>query len=219
MMNPGRDLSLIPVDELAGSRMLPPHLYGQPLNLRIVEETLQVYYLPVTFMHLAETYVVTSKDPNKLPRPGLMAMLQRTIAYRAGWEIVPEEEPDAVRSRVRIGRRRDQRLGKLVTFTMADAIAAGLPERNPTYKSYPDRMLFARACTKSIGLYCPQVLFDPAETADRDEWQAMAAVSREIRLADAAPPGAYHDQPEAYTDPSGEKYDPDDATRPFTADG
>lgn len=211
-MSPGSDLEHIPADQLATSRMLAPHLFGNPLNVQIMRGTLEAFFLPITLFNLNETYVVESKDQSRPARPGLYAALQRTIVYRGrdGWEIEPDDLT-AEKALIRIRRRTDPRLGKLVGFTMADAERAHLPERNPTYKTYPDRMLFARACTKAIALFCPHKLFDPAPTADRDEWEIIEAASR-----DGVPAEVYDDQPEAYTDPSGEKYDPDDVTRPFT---
>jgi hypothetical protein len=146
-----------------------------------------------------------------------MAALQRDLAWRHGWRIVPEQVT-ATRAVVRI--RRDDRPmegGTVVAFTMEDAERAGLPRQNPTYKTYPDRMLFARASTKAISLVCPEVLFEMsgAGVVDVVETAAINATSR-----DAVPPDVYDSGPEASaSEPEDLRFDPDDIldpTRPFT---
>lgn len=43
------------------------------------------------------------------------------------------------------------------TFTMAKALAAGLPQKNPTWKKFPENMLFARALSNAVRFHCNDV--------------------------------------------------------------
>jgi hypothetical protein len=59
--------------------------------------------------------------------------------------------------------------GKVVgpsRFTMDDAQRAGLVSQNPTWKSYPKNMLFARAMSNGARWYCPSVFGGPVYTPD-----------------------------------------------------
>lgn len=88
-------------------------------------------------------------------RPGLMAQLQIALASRHGCDIVPLDEESSAEQAVVKAKGKDGEWHR-VTVTMEEAKLAKWPEKNPNYKTMPDRMLAARAVTKAIGLHCPE---------------------------------------------------------------
>jgi hypothetical protein len=53
------------------------------------------------------------------------------------------------------------------SFTIQDAMTAGIAQRNGAWKTYPRNLLFARALTNGVRFYCPDIfmgaVFDPNE--------------------------------------------------------
>lgn len=43
------------------------------------------------------------------------------------------------------------------SFTMQDAMQAGIAQRNGAWKTYPRNLLFARALTNGVRFYCPDI--------------------------------------------------------------
>lgn len=135
---------------LAMSGLVPEYFRGKPADVLIAGLALRDVGVRLSVTTLGMVYVVKGK-------PGFMAQLQIALARRHGIDIqFDQAECDEESATVEI---RDHIGWHAVTFTMADAIRANLPGQNPTYKTYPDRMLLARAITKAIGVYAPGVKF------------------------------------------------------------
>jgi hypothetical protein len=133
---------------LAKSGLVPEYFRGKPDDIVIAGLGLRSNHLPLDVNTISQVYVVKGK-------PGYMAQIQIALALRAGIDIQYDQgECDDKSATVEI---RDRNGWHKVTFTMADAIKARLPDQNPTYKTYPDRMLLCRAITKAIGVYAPHV--------------------------------------------------------------
>jgi len=90
-------------------------------------------------------------------RPGLLAEPQRVLARMGGYDLEPVDY-DEQHATVR-GRRLPHGTWKAVTITYAQAVNAGWTERNPSYRTMPDRMLLARACTFWISQHAPEVKY------------------------------------------------------------
>lgn len=133
---------------LARSGMVPEHFRGKPDDILIAGLALRDLGVRLSVATLGMVYVIKG-------RPGFMAQLQISLARLHGIDIrydqsVCDEKSATVEIRDRTGWH-------AVRFTMADAVRARLPDSNPTYKTYPDRMLLARAVTKAVGMYAPEV--------------------------------------------------------------
>lgn len=171
---------------LAKSPMVPEHFRGKPDEIMIAFFGLHDIGVRPGPNTLQKCYVVHGK-------PGYMAQLQIAVAHRHSWEIEPVEgRCDAVSATVRIRRDRPNEAWRHVSFTWDEAVKAGLPGQNPTYNKFPAAMLFARATTRAIGQYCPEVLLGIDAAADHAAASAAAYLGREAPLPvpDQAPDGA-----------------------------
>jgi hypothetical protein len=170
--------------KVIGSSTLCPKAFKEhPEDLLVVGIALHDLAVPVDLNTVNKCYVVGG-------RPEYMAQLQIMLGARGGWDITFEQhECDGTSATVYIGRRGTGER-HAVTFTMADAERAKLPERNPNYKTYPDRMLLARAVTKAIGFYCPQVKLAFDAAADHAEQFSGQPVAEAADRGAAQPSGA-----------------------------
>lgn len=110
-------------------------------------------------MHALSTIAVIQGKPTVSPE--LMAALVERD-YGSNALIVEETNPErCVVSCCKPGW--DKR--RVVSFSMQEAIAAGLPNKNPTWKTYPEAMLRSRAISKACkthfqasigGMYTPE---------------------------------------------------------------
>lgn len=135
---------------LATSGLVPDEYRGKPDSLMIAGLTLRDHGLSLSPINLHKLYVIKGK-------PGYMAQLQIALLARAGYDLKPVEGECDDKSATVLIQTRDKSWAR-VTFTMEDALKAKLPASNPTYGTYPDRMLFARAVTKAIGQHHPEIL-------------------------------------------------------------
>lgn len=129
-------------------------------DLAIIGQSLAELNIRLSLNVLGQVYVVKG-------RPGYMAQLQILLADRFGVPVVPlDEESDDKSASVKI-KGKDGEWHK-VTVTMAEAVKAKWPERNPNYATMPDRMLMARAVTKAIDRHAPQVkmMLPPADAEE-----------------------------------------------------
>jgi len=149
---------------LASSGLVPDYFKGKPNEVLIAGLALRDKGLALTVSTLGMVYVIKGK-------PGYMSQLQVGLLARHGYDLHPVQgQCDAKSATVEIEARDHTR--HQVTFTMEDAVRAKLVDRNEMYKLYPDRMLFARACSKAVGMFHPEILlgFGPV---DRDETAAV----------------------------------------------
>jgi hypothetical protein len=162
---------------LARSPMSPDRFKAKPDEILIAYFGLHDIGVRPGPNSLHKCYVVKGK-------PGYMAQLQKAVAHRHGWDVEPVEgRCDHESATVRIRRSGTDEPWRHVTFTMEDAVRAGLPDSNPTYKTYPTDMLIARATTRAIGRYCPEVLLGIDASADR----AARAAASYLDTRDRAP--------------------------------
>jgi hypothetical protein len=98
-------------------------------------------------------------------KPTMDASAQLARAIRAGVAVEWPEQTDKVATCVLTRGAKTHKS----TFTIAQAERAGLT-RNPTWKSFPEAMLRARAITAGIRAFCPDVvggpMYSPDEAAD-----------------------------------------------------
>lgn len=165
---------------LAGSGLVPEYFRGKPNDVLIAGLALRDVGVRLSVTTIGMVYVVKGK-------PGFMAQLQIAIAHKHGIEIqFDQAECNETTATCQI---KDRNGWHRVTFTMADAIRAKLPAQNPTYGTYPDRMLLARSVTKAIGMYFPEIKLgfaDPGDVADYDDTFASEDAPLEAE-ADAEP--------------------------------
>jgi hypothetical protein len=146
--------------QMAASGLVPDYFRGKPNEIMIAGLALRDLHVALTISTLKQVYVVKG-------RPGYMAQLQIGILARHGYDLMPvDSECDDKSATVEIEAR--DRTKHRVTFTMDNALQANLPSQNPTYKTYPAAMLYARACTKAIGQFHPGLLLGlgPADQAE-----------------------------------------------------
>lgn len=182
--------------ELSKRNIVPEAFRGKPENIELSAYALAAVGMELSPTTLPKTYVVKGAA-------GFYAQLQVALAGRHGCHIVPlDDESDETAAVVKA-------LGKdgewhRVTFTMEQAVKRGLPARNPNYKSMPEAMLMARACTKAIKYHCPEALL-LLPPADRDELDYIddvdsAEVDRQVPPRSVAPDG--HTIPEHLREPA-----------------
>jgi hypothetical protein len=147
---------------------------------------------------LPDTYVVHGTF-------GIMYPLQVALAQRSGIDVqrVEVDTEHATVLILRPGETREQ--GQLFTVTMADARRAGWADRNPCYKTMPQKMLPARATTAAIAAVAPGVLrgiasaVAPVAMLDPDlapGFAPPAGVGTEARPAPVLPaPAGYMTRP------------------------
>ena len=165
-------LSRIPqlAEQLARSTMCPEQFKGKPDEIAIVGYSLADNGIRLSINTLPQCYVVHN-------RPGYMAQIQTAMAAMHGYDIHPvgskcDEQSATVEVVTPKGERHQ------VTFTMAEARRAGL-DKNPgqMYHKWATNMLVARATTRAIGWYCPQVKLGLAGTVNVDELAAVEAAA------------------------------------------
>ncbi len=98
-------------------------------------------------------------------KPAMMASLQHGIILRDhGDDAIHVRVSNAERCEL-VCKRRNASQSSLVTYTYAEAVTAGLPTTNATWKKYPADMLFARCISRAgrqlfrdstMGLYIPE---------------------------------------------------------------
>lgn len=86
-------------------------------------------------------------------RPVIDASMQRALAQRAGYQVVPTEI-SAQSATVEV--RRDGKVLGSSTYTIDDAKTAGLLGK-ANWKNHPKNMLVARATTNAIRWYAPEI--------------------------------------------------------------
>lgn len=97
-------------------------------------------------------------------RPVIDATLQRALAQRAGYQVVPVDVSDTSAT-VRVSKG-GQVIGE-ATYTLEDAKLAGLTGKD-NWKKNPKAMLVARATTQACRWYAPDVM--TGVTAEDDDW-------------------------------------------------
>ena len=151
----GADVATIGESSFCPSHFRDKHT-GQPHweDLAYAVEWLRRKRLdPLT--NIDQVYVVGGKV-------NALAELQRTLVRRAGFdlEVVESDDDHAIvqirRLPVGPGIPLEAYPWRQATVTMAEAVKAKWPERNPSYGLMPARMLVARACTRAISLYAPE---------------------------------------------------------------
>jgi hypothetical protein len=151
---------------------------GMPAWVAMLEPTWQLSkrleraaeFIPAAFVGRAEAImaaILTGLEVGQGPlwslrsiyvvngRPGLYAEAQRALVLGRGHELWPVEQTGERATWA--GRRRGSEHTVQVTWTMADATRARLPQRNPTWKDYPRQMLTARASSELVRLVFPDV--------------------------------------------------------------
>jgi hypothetical protein len=133
--------------KLSASDLLPKSYQGKPQNVLLAVEYGRALGLdPITAINL--THVVQGK-------PTASAQLVGALVRRAGHTL--RVRGDAQSATAKIIRADDKEFEFSVTWTMDRAKNAGLLA-NPTWKSYPEAMLKARAITECARDACPEVL-------------------------------------------------------------
>ena len=160
--------------ELAASNMVADAFKGKPEEIAIIGYGLADNGILLSISTLSQCYTVKG-------RPGYMAQIQIAMAALHGCIIRPRaskcnETTATVHVSLPDGFRDE------VTFTMAEARRAKLHE-NPggMYDKWPTNMLVARAVTRAISWYCPEVKLGLAGSVDLTEMAVLDARTGMIR--------------------------------------
>lgn len=130
-------------------------------------------------------------------KPGLTTEAMKALCHASGkvkkLEHELSGEGDTRRATV-VAERKDSDTKISVSFSIGDAKRAGLPGRNPNWKSYPDRML----CARAYGFACrdafPDAVFGytteeladmPEESAAREQDRAAEVLGIKKKEAEA----------------------------------
>jgi hypothetical protein len=162
--------------------MVPDRFKGKANDIAVIGYSLADLGLRLSLNTLPMAYVIHGT-------PGYMAQLQSGIAGLHGFDVHPkagacDEKSATVVLTTPKGETHE------VSFTMAEAERAGLTKDKPgrdgkpstpsMYKLWPGNMLVARATTRAISWYCPEVKLGLAGTIDMAEVEAVDAVSHEV---------------------------------------
>jgi hypothetical protein len=140
--------------KLSASDLLPKSYQGKPQNVLLAVEYGRSLGLdPITAINM--THVVQGK-------PTASAQLVNALVRRAGHRLQVRGDHQTATCRI---IRNDDPFVFEVTWTIDRAKAAGLLS-NPTWKSYPQAMLKARAITECARDACPEVLAGISYTAE-----------------------------------------------------
>lgn len=133
---------------IAESDLLPKEFYKKPANVLVaVQLGMELGVAPM--QALQSMYVING-------RPSIYGDLLPAIMFHSGMCELFDESGDETKASCTVKRKGFAAITR--TFSMAEAVAAGLPNRNPTYKSYPKRMLQMRARAFAIRDAFPDVL-------------------------------------------------------------
>jgi hypothetical protein len=119
-------------------------------------------------------------------RPTMDASAQLARAVAAG-VVVQWQRSDAEAAIVMLARNGGSFTSE---FTIAMAKRAGLTERNPTWRAYPEAMLRARAITAGIRAFCPDVVGGPMYSADEVEAAEVTPEPPPVALVVRATPAS-----------------------------
>jgi hypothetical protein len=180
-------------EKIAGTEFVPKGMRGRPPV--VLAAIMYGHALGIHPMHaLASIDVVDGR-----PEPN--AELKRALVLAAGHELWIEEAGDT-RAKVS-GRRAGTSRVQTVTWTMDDARRANLAGRGP-WKTYPRRMLIARATSELCRDMFPDVIRGLGEDAELDTGPdtpaveaAAAPAGRKTRRPDKQPPAAPSPEPAA----------------------
>jgi hypothetical protein len=140
--------------KLSASDLLPKSYQGKPQNVLLAVEYGRSLGLdPITAINM--THVVQGK-------PTASAQLVNALVRRAGHRLQVRGDHQTATCRI---IRNDDPFVFEVTWTIDRAKNAGLLT-NPTWKSYPQAMLKARAITECARDACPEVLAGISYTAE-----------------------------------------------------
>lgn len=133
---------------IAESDLIPKEFQKKPANVLLaVQLAMELGVSPM--QGLQSIYVVNG-------RPSIYGDLLPAIVFQSGYLESMTEEGDEKQASCTVKRIGHDAVTR--TFSMAEAERAGLPGRNPTYKSYPKRMLQMRARAYAIRDAFPDVL-------------------------------------------------------------
>jgi hypothetical protein len=129
----------------AESKSTDPKARGMAAALRIAyAESLGLPAHAASEIHIINGSLATS------------AQLKRAQAFSHGFQILPTVETEDTCTVEIVDRKTGGKVGKPVTFTLADAARMGLTGKGNWTKD-PAGMLFARASSKAIRMYIPHV--------------------------------------------------------------
>lgn len=141
------DASVEYARKLSASELLPKAYVGKPANVLLAAEYGRSIGLdPVTAIQM--THIVSGK-------PTASAQLVGALVRRAGHRL--RVRGDATTATAKIIRADDTEFEFTATWTLERAKKAGLL-KNPTWTSFPEAMLKARAITECARDACPEVL-------------------------------------------------------------
>lgn len=101
-------------------------------------------------------------------RPVIDATLQRSLAIKAGYRIIPTEVSRETATVQVVLQSTGQVLGS-ATYTMDDARTAGLASKD-NWKKNPEDMLLARASTRAVRRFAPDALIGGALAEDEGDY-------------------------------------------------
>jgi len=133
---------------IAESNVIPKEFQKSPANVMVVVQLgMELGVSPM--QSIQSMYVVNG-------RPSIFGDLPLAIVYRSGLLEQIEEQGDEKSSSCTVKRKGYPPITR--TFSMAEAVRAGLPKRNPTYETYPKRMLQFRSRALALRDAFPDVL-------------------------------------------------------------
>src|SRR5262245_20992965 len=133
---------------IAESDLIPPEFKHKPANVLVaVQLGMELGVSPM--QALQNIYVING-------RPSIFGDLLPAIVFQSGFLESIKEEGDDKTATCTVKRNGHEAISR--TFTMEQAERAKLPERNPTYKAYPKRMLQMRARSWAFRDMFPDVL-------------------------------------------------------------
>lgn len=133
---------------IAESDLIPKEFQKKPANVLLaVQLGMELGVAPM--QALQSIFVVNG-------RPAIFGDLLPAIAYQSGLLEFIKEEGDEKQATCTVKRKGHESITR--TFTYTEAERAKLPARNPTYLSYPKRMLAMRARAYAIRDAFPDVL-------------------------------------------------------------
>lgn len=148
---------------IATSDLIPKEFRDKPANVLVAVQL--GMELGVSPMQALQNIAVING------RPMIFGDLLPAIIFQSGLLESIHEEGDEKAASCTVKRKEHEPITR--TFTMAEAEKAGLPARNPTYKTYPKRMLQMRARALALRDMFPDVL---KGVAVREEVEDYASV-------------------------------------------
>lgn len=164
---------------LSTSGLLPDHLRNRPENILALFYAAQSVNIPI-WQAFQSMQVISGKV-------GMSADLHRALILRAGHTFRVVESTDQKATVVGVRRDDPDRYEHKATFTLADAVTAGIAN-GTSWKKYPKAMLIARATTllarNAFSDVIAGMAYTPEElgaTVDEDGRIVEAAVEAEPR--------------------------------------